>query len=450
MADKKYDAIVIGAGPAGYEAALKLSKGGLRTLLIDKEKQKVGGTCLNVGCIPTKTYLQSAELMLKTSWYKELGIDMEIKKFDFEKLKKRTTLLIDEIRSGVLWLLDQAGVEMLYGEASFIDNNTIKVNDTTVTFDKCVIAAGSTIKEYPDLPFDGRYILNSDDIFKLEKLPESITILGGGAIGCEFATFFNAMGVEVNIITRGEHLVPKEDTDVSKVLMREFKKRGVNIITSAQIGGYSIQKGKIVLDIQGVEQKQIESDHLLLAIGREPNTKKLGLENSGVELDEKGFVKVDKTFKTSQDNIYAVGDCIDTIALAHGAYSEAKMAAENILNNTNKENNNVIPSVVYTVPQIARCGITQKEAEQKGINIEIKKNYYKANAKAKIAGDDSGIIKIILDPDSSTILGGTIVGIEASELINILARAVDEKTSLEEFQNSIYPHPSVSEVFSSV
>lgn len=450
MADKRYDAVVIGAGPGGYEAALKLSKGGLKTLLIDKDKHKVGGTCLNVGCIPTKTYLQSAELMLKTPWYQELGIDMEIKGFDLQQLKRRTTALINEIRSGVLWLLDQAGVELLYGEAFFTANNTIKVNDKTIAFDKCVIATGSTIRENAELPYEGRYILNSDDIFKLEKLPGSITILGSGAIGCEFATFFNAMGVEVNIIARGEYLVSKEDIDVSKTLIRELKKRKINILTSSKIIGHEIRENKIFIDLQGNEQKKIESDIVLLAIGREPNTKNLGLENTDVKTDEKGFIKVDRGFKTAQNNIYAAGDCINTIAFAHAAYAEAKTAAYNILNNKAKENNNVIPSVIFTIPQIARCGLTQKEAERKGIDIEVKKNYYKANAKAKIMGDDSGIIKIIIDSANGIILGGSIVGIEASELINILVWAVDKKISYEEFQNYIYPHPSVSEVFSSV
>ncbi|MEA3288682.1 MAG: NAD(P)/FAD-dependent oxidoreductase, partial [Campylobacterota bacterium] len=232
---KHYEAVVIGAGPAGYEAALNIASNGLKTLLIEKTKENIGGTCLNEGCIPTKQYLEVSSHIANLSFLKELGVDMELKSFDIKQLQKRTKELKDEIRSGVLWLLEQAKVDILYGSAKFIDENTIEVNGETISFDKLLIATGSIVKELESIPFDGDKIISSKDIFTLDKLPKSITILGSGAIGCEAASFFNGCGLDVTLISKGNRILAKEDDDISKALQRSFKRKGIDIVLNTNI-----------------------------------------------------------------------------------------------------------------------------------------------------------------------------------------------------------------------
>lgn len=450
MSIEKYDAVVIGAGPAGYEASIKLSKSGLKTLLIEKAKEQIGGVCLNEGCIPAKTYLQSSELFFKTKWSKQLGIDLTINGFNLSKLKNRSEELKQELRVGVSWLLDQAGVDCLYGKAIFKSNKELIVDDKIIEFDKCIIATGSVVREDKILPIDGRYIISSSDVFKLEKLPSSLTIIGSGAIACEFATFFNALGVDVTMIIKSEFLLSKQDIDISKALMREFKKRGIKIVTSSKVQSTQIKNEKIILETDQETDLAFETDLVLLAIGRVPNTKDLALENTDIKIDEKGFLNVDSSFQTNQKGVYAIGDCINTQAYAHVAHREAHIAANNIINNQDETNSSIVPTVVFTIPQIASCGINEKETNKKGYEIVIKKNYFKASAKAKILGDDSGFIKVIVCAKSDEILGASIIGIDASEIIHNLTIAIQKKMEFKEIKELIFAHPTISEIVASL
>lgn len=440
----QYDAVVIGAGAGGYEAAIELAKSGLKTALIEKEKAKIGGVCLNEGCIPTKTYLESAGLFLHTAWYSELGIELEIKGFNLSKLQAKSEALKDEIRSGVVWLLDQAGVEMIYGEAQFRDNHTIIVDKKPLAFKHCIIATGSIPRSDAMHPVDGEAILSSKEVFSLTSLPQSMVIMGGGAIGCEFATFFNALGVEVTMLSRRKYLVPSQDRDVSKALMRAFKKRGIKIIPSTKVMSSEIKEKQVVLELDN--GSTLTTDKLLLAIGRVPNTQRLALANTDIEQDAKGSIQVNPSFQTTQPHIYAVGDCIATTAYAHVATKEGKVAVHNIIHNATQTNRSVIPSVIFSISQIASCGINEAEAKDQGVDIAIKKHYYKANPKAKILGDDAGFAKYILDASSGKILGASIVGALASELIHIITMAMEQRMSYGEMQELIYAHPTLSEV----
>ena len=240
---KHFDAVVIGAGPGGYEAAIQLGKAGVKTLLIDKTKERIGGTCLNEGCISTKNYLESAGYIAKASYFKECGLDMLIKGFDLQRLREKTIALKNELRSGVVWQLDGAKVEMMYGTASFVDAHTLDVSGEAISFDKCIIATGAKVRAVPILPLDGTKIVSSNDLIDLTTLPKSIAIVGGGAIGCEFATFFNAFGVEVTLIARGSQLLSGEDDDVAKALLRAFKKKGMKVMTSS-----AVQKVEVMLE----------------------------------------------------------------------------------------------------------------------------------------------------------------------------------------------------------
>ncbi|MCK5110582.1 MAG: dihydrolipoyl dehydrogenase [Arcobacteraceae bacterium] len=445
---KQYEVIVIGGGPGGYEAALKLGDADVKTLLVEKNKEHIGGTCLNEGCIPTKNYLQSAKFISNISHFNDCGVSVQTEDLNLSRLKEKTNLLKNEIRSGVVWMLEQSGVESLYGTAHFIDNNSIEVNNQKIGFDKCIIATGSKIGETPLLPIDGKDIISSDDMFKLNQLPKSIIIVGVGAIGCEAATFFNAFGVDVTLVARSARLLKTEDEDISKALLRTFKKQNIKVITSANIQEVKQNGKNVELIIQTDTIQSIKSQLVLCATGRVPYSEALGLENAGVEQDEKGFIEVSPSFQTSQNNIYAVGDCIDTPAFAHTAYAEAKITAKNIIENMKYTNTHITPTTIFTNPAIASCGLKEIEAKAKGYEIEIKKAFFKVNARAKIYGDDSGFAKIIVCVKSDMILGASIIGVEATEIIHELVLAIEKKLTYNDLKNMIHAHPTVSEIVS--
>lgn len=443
---KEYEVVVIGAGPGGYEAAIELGRAGIKTLLLDKNKERIGGTCLNEGCIPTKNYLQSAEYVSKASYFKECGIEMEMKGLDIGKLAEKTDHLKNELRSGVVWLLESAGVETLYGSVCFIDAHTVDVSGERIGFEKCIIATGAQVREVSILPIDGKHIISSREVFELDHLPKSVAIVGGGAIGCEFATFFNAFGVEVTLIARGSQLLSGEDDDVSKTLLRAFKKSNIRVLTSVAVEKAEANEEGVELWIQGETQEIIQCELVLCAIGRDPYTQGLNLENAGVKRNTKGFIEVNGAFQTAQKHIYAVGDCIDTPAFAHTAYAEARIAAHNIISSGADTNIHINPSTIFSNPQIARCGVSEREAKEQGRAIYVKKAFFKANAKSKIKGDDSGFAKIIVCSESNVILGAAIIGMEATEIIHEMVVAVEKKLTVEELIGMIHVHPSVSEI----
>lgn len=441
---KKYEVVVIGAGPGGYQSALELGKAGKKVLLIDRAKESIGGTCLNVGCIPTKSYLESASFISKIPHFEQMGIDLDFNGLNLEQLKEKTNALITEIRTGVLWMLEQSKVELLYGSASFIDSHTIVVDGEKIGFERCIIATGSKARELQKLPIDSNSILSSDDVFSLNKLPKSIAIIGVGAIACEMATFFNAFGVEVTLIGRGSQLLPKEDTDVSKALLRVFKRSGIRVILSTTIEKADIKEESVELFLDYKES--LECELVLSAIGRIPNCESLNLKNGDIKQDERGFIEVTPSFVTSSEHIYAIGDCIDTPAFAHTAYAEAKIVVQNIINLESKTNTHITPSTIFTNPQIASCGLNERKAKKQWLDIEVKKAYFKVNAKAKIHGDDSGFAKVIVCSNTGVILGATIIGVEATEIIHELLFTIENRLTIKELREVIHAHPTVSEI----
>lgn len=443
---KQYDTVVIGAGPGGYEAAMQLGRAGVKTLLIDRSKERIGGTCLNEGCIPAKNYLESAQYASKVAYFNDCGVRMEMKGLDIIRLREKTVALLKELRSGIVWGLDQAGVECLYGNASFVDSHTIRVDDEPIGYKNCIIATGSQFQQMPELPLDGKRIISSKEVFELDHLPASIAIVGGGSIGCEFATFFGAFGVDVTIIQRKPLLLSSEDAEISKTLMREFKKRHIKVLTSTIVENANVSDSGVQLLISGEKQERIFCDMVLCATGRTPYTERLNLENSGVMQKEKGFIEVNDFLQTTQAHIYAIGDCIDTPAYAHTAYAEAAIAVQNILKPRSVVNTPISPSVIFSHPQVASCGLQEDEAHKQGQSIEIKKAYFKVNSKAKINGDDSGFAKVIVCSESGVVLGASIIGGEATEIIHEMIVAIERKITLKELKAIIHAHPTVSEI----
>jgi len=440
---KTYDTVVIGGGPGGYEAALELGRSGTPTLLIEREKARIGGTCLNEGCIPSKQYLEAADFASKAAFFRDLDIVGTTKALELGRLKAKTTALKDEIRSGMVWMLDQAGVELMYGTARFADAHTLEVNGETVGFEHCIIATGSQVRHIPALPADGERIITSREVFGLERLPASIAIVGGGAIACEFATFFAAFGTRVTLVIRGTQLLSAEDEDVSKALMRAFRQRGIDIVTSAAPEKAEVLETGVRLHLGG--ETPLECETLLGATGRIPRTGELMLDNAGVDCDEKGFVKVNPMFRTSAAHIYAVGDCIATQADAHTASAEGRIAAKNIAGAA-LSNTRLSPSATFSEPAVARCGLSEREAVKQGRKIGVRKAYFKANAKAKIMGNDAGFAKLVVDGTDGTVLGAAIVGIGAAEVIHLPAMAVEQKLSVDELKSMIRIHPTLSEI----
>jgi len=443
---KEYDVVVIGAGPGGYEAAIGLAEGGKRTLLVDRSKARLGGTCLNEGCTPAKNYLESAEFSARAAHFRDNGLDLTLGGLNLARLRERTISLVGEIRSGVAWLLDQAGVETLYGEARFTAPYTLEVSGEVVGFKTCVIATGSKVREVAQLPLDGRRIISSKEVFDLEQLPASIAIVGGGPIGCEFATFFSAFGVEVTLIGRSPRLLPAEDEEVSKALLRAFKKRNIRVISPATVERAEVSENGVELTVSGEKQESLACELVLCAAGRLPSTDGLGLEHAGVERSEKGFISVNADFRTSQPHIYALGDCIETPAYAHTAYAEARIVAHNITSGEAATNTRLSPSTVFTHPLVASCGLKEEEALERGTTVEVRRAYFKANARAKIQGDDSGFAKLVIDAGNGKILGASIIGAEATEIIHELLLAVEMGTTANELKKMIHAHPTVSEI----
>ncbi len=445
---RTYDTIVIGAGPGGYEAALELARAGVKTLLIDKSKARLGGTCLNEGCTPAKNYIESAGYAMRVAHFKENGLEIGFTGLDLPKLRTKTFELVDELRSGVSWLLDQAGVELLYGEARFIDSHTLEVSGEPISFERCIIATGSQLRQVAQLPIDGKRIISSREVFELERLPLSIAIVGGGPIGCEFASFFAAFGVQVTLIVRGSRLLSGEDEELAKALMRAFKKRDIRIITASTVQQAVVRDEGVELLLEGESSEKILCETVLCAAGRVPNTGGLSLDKAGVAVSEKGFVQVNAAFQTAQPHIYALGDCIDTPAYAHTAYAEARIAAHNIATGEALANTAFSPSAIFTHPAVASCGLTESQAEAKGRRVEVKKAYFKANARAKILGDDAGFAKLLVDAENGVILGASIVGVEATEIIHELLLAVEREVTFKELKSMIHAHPSVAEIIS--
>ena len=443
----KYDVSIIGAGPAGYKAALILAKNGKKVCLIDLNEDRIGGTCLNEGCIPAKNYLESAGYFSKFAYFKDRGVSGSIDGFELSRLKIKTDELLNTLRVGVKNKLQKVGVDFYNAQAYFVSKDKIKVSDKTIEADKFIIATGSKHKEHPVLKVDNKYIISSREIFKLEKLPNDILIIGAGAIGCEAANFFNHLGTKVHLCEFTPSILPLEDSDVSNTIQREFKKQGIKVDTSTNAVSYEIKDEKVSVTFEK-NGKTFEGfyDKVLISIGRVPNVEELSLEIASVQKDEKNFIKVDNSYKTTNDNIYAIGDVINTPSLAHVAYYEAKDLAY-ILLSKQRLAPSVVPNVVFTTPQVGSVGESEKSLKEKDINYSIKKLFLKTLGMPKIKGDDSGFVKLLIDDNSKKILGASLVGYDMTEIINQVMICINAELGLKELNSMIFAHPTMSESF---
>ena len=443
-----FDVIVIGAGPAGYEAASLLGQGGKSVCVIEKGEETVGGTCLNEGCVPAKNFLETSSYIKKESYFKTCGVNHSQSTLDMITLQASTHCLIQDLKVGIFNKLKKSKVTIEYDTASFLDNHTIKLEEQNreITAQDIIIASGSSHRDHPLMKLQDETIISSREVFTLKEIPKSILVIGGGAIGCEFASFFNALGSEVQISEFAPRLVANEDDDVSRTLKREFEKQGIKIDLNANVTNYSVNENGVEVTVEAGKKSQTQTyEKVLISIGRIPNTYGLNLDNANIE-EDRGFIEVNENLQSiNHDNIYAIGDVVKSPALAHVAYYEAKRAVQHILEKETFSGEYIFPSVTFCTPQIASIGKSEKVLKENGIKFKNKKLFFKANAKAKIKGDDSGFVKVLYDEETSLILGASIIGNDATELIHQFLIAINANLGLNDLEQMIFAHPTLSE-----
>jgi dihydrolipoamide dehydrogenase len=434
-----YDAVVIGAGPGGYVAAVKLAQHGKRVAVV--EKSFVGGTCTNWGCIPTKALLTSAHLLRNIiEKGAELGVLAENVSFDFSKMKNHMNKVVMASRKGIEYLFKKNGIELINGEAIVESPNSVKVQDRKIEAKHLVIATGSVPTLFP--PFNEVVgIWTSDDVFRMERLPESVLIVGGGVIGVELATFFSSLNVKVIIVELLDHILPNEDADAAQLVAKTLKRRGVEIYESSKVTSVQpIENGyrSIIETKEGQLEKTTEK--VVVAVGRRP---KIGEDLKAVGLAIEKGIKTDETMLTNLPNVYAVGDVRGRIMLAHVAMYEAVVAAENICGKPAKMDYSAVPSVIFSEPEVASVGVKEKDVDPS--TVKIFSYPLMANGRARTMLEKEGFAKFIADAKTGRILGATIVGPYATELIMEATVAVRNGLTAEQLERTIHPHPTLSE-----
>ncbi|MCC5904786.1 MAG: dihydrolipoyl dehydrogenase [Balneolaceae bacterium] len=448
---KEFDVCVIGTGPGGYVAAIRASQLGFKTAVV--EKRFLGGVCLNIGCIPTKALLRSAEVFESISHAADYGVDVKEYSANFDGMIKRSRKVADKMSKGVQFLMKANSIEVLNGTGVFKSDKELSVQDDkgketeTVKAKHFIIATGARPRELPNLEIDGKMIIDSERAMQLEKQPKKMVVIGAGAIGVEFAYFYNAIGTEVTLVELQKTLVPVEDEDVGKELGKIYKKKGMTIYTESSVEKV-VKKGKgVKVSIKTKKgTEEVDADLVLSAVGVTGNIENLGLDKAGVET-EKGAIKVDtSTYKTSADNIYAIGDVIGAPWLAHKASHEGVVLAELLAGKKPQPvNYNNIPGCTYCEPQIASVGLTEQQAKEEGYDIKVGKFPFSASGKAAGLGHEEGFVKVIFDEKYGEWLGCHMIGSHVTELIAEAVVARDLETTGHEIISAVHPHPTMSE-----
>lgn len=441
-----FDLVVIGSGTGGYTAAIRATQLGMTAALV--ERSKVGGTCLHRGCIPTKAWLYSAESLRNVRHAPTFGVNAGEPTLDYSTIKQRQAFVVESLYKGLLGTIGKHKIEIVEGEGKIASPTQVAVGGRRLKAKYIVIATGSQPKQIPGLETDGERIVNSDHLLALKEPPKSIVIIGAGAVGCEFASFFVDIGTEVTLLEMLPTCVPLEDADAGRVVGKALAERGVTVMTSAKVLADRTKSYDGVVEVtveHNGETKQVKAEKLLIAAGREAVTAGLGIENTKVKL-ERGFVKVDQSFRTDEPNVYAVGDAIGGLLLAHVAGAEGHIAAEAIAGkDPDPLDYNRVPRVTYSHPQVASVGMTLEQAKEAGHNPKAQRFSLKTNAMALIQDETDGFAKVVYDQDSGDLLGVHMVGAHVSELVSEAALARFLQASAWELGTSIHPHPSLSE-----
>ena len=450
MASNSYDVIVVGGGPAGYVCAIRAAQLGLATAVVEKEK--LGGVCVNIGCIPTKALLHSAYVAnLVAHDAKELGVELSGVKTDYGVAMRRSRKVSEQNSKGVEFLMKKHKVTVVKGTGVLGKNRTVKVgNDTYQAAKAIVIATGSRVKGIPQigLEINKTTVISSDEALFLEQAPKTMAVVGAGAVGMEFADIFNAFGSKVTIIEALPRILPLEDPESSDALAKSYRKRGITVIAGAQVTKATVGADKVALEVEaGGKKETIEVEKVLMAAGRAVNTEGMGFEEAGVQLSERGFVKVTHpTLETTAPGIYCIGDVAGPPMLAHKGSREGVVVAERIAGHTpHSIRYDNVPSVTYCHPEVASIGITEEQAKERKLEYQVGRFPFSANGRARSASQTEGFVKIIRDKKYGEILGAHIVGSHASEIIHELAVARENEYTVEEVDLAIHAHPTLSE-----
>jgi dihydrolipoamide dehydrogenase len=442
----EYDLVVIGGGTGGYTAAIHATQLGLSAAII--ERDKIGGTCLHRGCIPTKAWLESAHTLELVRRAADFGVVTKAPSLDYPRVVARQHEVVDTLHKSIRGVIQKHKIEIIEGQGAFKSPTEVVVDGRTLTARNVIIASGSEPRDIPGLEVDGEHILNSDHILALEKLPKSLLIVGAGAVGSEFASFFNDVGTEVTLIEMLPTLVPLEDPDSGKALAKALEARGVNIMTSARVlpDKTKMYDSTVELTVEHENsEKTVKGQAVLVAVGRQAVTDGLGLDNTGVKID-RGWVAVNDTYQTDEPSVYAVGDAIGNLLLAHVAAAEGFIAAEAIAGrDAEKLDYSRVPRVTYSHPPVASVGLTETQAKEAGHSVKSQRFSFKYNAMALIEGETDGFAKVVYDSESGDLLGAHIIGSHAGELISEAALARFLQASAWEIGANIHPHPALSE-----
>ena len=447
---EKFDVTVIGGGPGGYVCAIRLSQLGLKTACIES-RGSLGGTCLNVGCIPSKNLLNFSENFHKAKNFEKIGIEVGEVKLNLDKMMKNKENAVTVLTKGIEFLFKKNKVTYFKGKGSFKSTNEISIlaegKETIIQTDKTIISTGSEPLSIPGMEFDEEKILSSTGALSLSKLPKKMLVVGGGYIGLEMGSVWSRLGTQVEVIEFLDHITPGIDREVSREFEKILKKQGIKFQLNTKVEKITKSKNFVILDVVDKEKNKnkIEADVVLISVGRKPYIEGLNLENVGVETDEKGKVKVNKNFETNVKNIYAIGDVIEGPMLAHKAEEEGIAVAELIAGQSGHVNYDIIPSVIYTSPEIASVGKTEEQLKTNKNNYKVGKFPFMANSRAKAIDETEGFVKILADSLTDKVLGVHIIGPHAGEMIAEMAIAMEFGASSEDIARTCHAHPTFSE-----
>lgn len=451
MAEKSFDLIVIGAGPGGYVAAIRAGQLGLSTAVVERD-ERLGGTCLLRGCIPTKQLLHTADLLDRIREAGGEGIEVNEPRLDIARAMERKEEVVSKNARGVEFLFKKNKVERIRGTGRLAGAHEVEVEDpdgkkTTYKAEHVLIATGSVPREIPPAPTDGERILNSDHVLNLQEVPESMIVLGAGAVGTEFASIYRSFGTEITLVEMLPRVLPAEDEEVSKELARALKKRGMTLELDTKLSAAEPTKKGVRVTLEGPKgEKTVEASKLLVAVGRAPVSRDLGFEAAGVELDERGYVVVDEYCRTRLPHVYAIGDVIDTPWLAHVASHEGILAVEHMAGREVRPiDYDLTPIVTFSEPEVAHVGLTEAEAKERGHEVAVGKFPFTALGKAVIEGKTTGFVKLVRETKYDQVLGVHIIGIHATDLIAEACAALHLETTNQELIETIHAHPTLGE-----
>ncbi|MDH5545224.1 MAG: dihydrolipoyl dehydrogenase [Gammaproteobacteria bacterium] len=449
--DVSTEVVVLGSGPGGYTAAFRAADLGKQVVLIEKY-DSIGGVCLNVGCIPSKALLHTAQVINEAAEFHEIGVQFNKPEVDLDKLRGHKDNVIGKLTGGLKHLAKQRKVQLVHGYGKFTSSNTIEVvaadgSKTVVGFEYCIIAAGSRVTKLPFIPWDDPRVMDSTDALEIEEVPERLLVVGGGIIGLEMATVYDALGAKVTVVELSPGLIPGADRDVVRPLERRIKNKYENIFLDTKVTEITPTDKGLVCKFEGKKAPAEDTfDRVLVAIGRSPNGKMIDADKAGVFVDDRGFIPVDKQMRTNVSHIFAIGDVVGQPMLAHKATHEGKIAAQNIAGEKSFFDARTIPSVAYTDPEVAWMGMTEEQCKAKGIAYEKGVFPWAASGRSLSLGRDEGMTKVLFD-ENHKLIGAAMCGPNAGELVAEAVLALEMGADIEDIALSIHPHPTLSETF---